>query len=630
MNSGIKNIYDVIVVGGGHAGSEASLACARLGLTTLLVTGSIDRIAAMSCNPAIGGVGKGHLVKEIDALGGQMPLIADATGIHFRTLNLSRGPAVQATRCQSDMNLYQKAMSQVIFQTPNLHVKQDDVIGVLVDDKNNVNGVQTRHGGDILAARVILTTGTFMGGQLHMGQHKTPGGRSGEAPSAGLSDSLRQLGFELSRLKTGTCPRLDGRTIKMSELEEQVPQTPAPRFSFDSAPPVLPQVSCYMTATNVQTHDVIQTAIAQGIVPIYNGQIGGAGPRYCPSIEDKVVRFASKEAHLIFLEPHGLDTYEIYPNGISTSLPPAVQLQFLRTIRGLEEVEVTRWGYAVEYDFVVPTQLYSTLETKLVSGLFCAGQINGTTGYEEAAMQGLLAGLNAAASLKQTKPVVLPRYLAYAGVMVDDLVTLGTSEPYRMFTSRAEHRLLLREDNVYHRLMHIGAETGLLDVDRYAQMQIFEKDVALEIERLGQVKIHPTVAVQNKLREFTSTEISEPVRLAAILKRPEIDANKIAELELASGGTPHFDERIRFRAAVEAKYAGYIERSQKVLAEQADLEEVTIPQNIFAKQLPGMSNEVFDKLTKIRPRTLGQASRISGVTPAAIALLLIAIKREQG
>ncbi len=629
MNSGLKNTYDVIVVGGGHAGCEAALACARLGFSTLMLTGSIERIAAMSCNPAIGGVGKGHLVKEMDALGGQMPLIADLTGIHFRTLNSSRGPAVQATRCQSDMDRYQKAMSNVVFATENLKVRQDDVIGVFLNDTQHIGGVQTRNGGAVFARRVILTTGTFMGGQLHLGHQTTAGGRAGEAPSAGLSDSLRNLGIQLGRLKTGTCPRLDGRTIRNEILEEQLPETPAPRFAFNSGPPPLKQVSCRMTSTNRQTHDTILTAVSQGLAPIYNGQIGGVGPRYCPSIEDKVIRFAQKESHLIFLEPHGLDTYEVYPNGLSTSLPPAVQLQFLRTIRGLEDVEITRWGYAVEYDFVIPTQLYATLETKQIPGLYCAGQINGTTGYEEAAIQGLLAGLNVTASLQGTAAIVLPRHLAYAGVLIDDLVTLGTDEPYRMFTSRAEHRLLLREDNVYRRLMDVGHQTGLLEATRYAQMQAFENDVDAEIERIQKARIYPAEKVQAILSRLGSATISEPMPMGLILKRPEVDAHSIAELEEASGGVPHADARVRFRAAVEAKYAGYIERSKRNLQNQTDLEAVQIPAFIFDLQLSGMSNEVFDKLKKIRPRTLGQASRISGITPVAISLLLIAIKKGQ-
>lgn len=558
--------FDVLVIGGGHAGCEAALCTARLGLKTLLITGSLDRIAAMSCNPAIGGVGKGHLVKEMDALGGEMPKIADLTGIHFRTLNASRGPAVQATRCQSDMERYRRRMTDVVFATPNLSLRQDDVLGLL-SDGSKITGVKTKHSGEIYARSVIITTGTFMGGQLHLGHEKMPGGRAGEAPSSGLSHSLSQLGLELGRLKTGTCPRLDSRSIDYSELEEQKPESPAPMFAFESDKPVLKQISCHITHTNAQTHGVIQDAINSGRAPLYNGQIAGAGPRYCPSIEDKVTRFAQKESHLIFLEPQGLDTYEVYPNGLSTSLPPAVQLDFLRSMKGLSQVEVTRWGYAVEYDFVKPTQLHPTLETKDISGLYCAGQINGTTGYEEAAIQGLMAGLNAAAKLKNQEPIILGRHQAYAGVLIDDLVSLGTEEPYRMFTSRAEHRLVLREDNVYARLASIGAKTGLLPIKRYEAMQTFE-------------------------------EIS--------LKDPNSK-----------------------RYQIEQKYAGLLGRVEKELKNQLDLDTCLIPESVFETQFPGLSNEVFEKLRKHKPRTLGQASKISGITPAAQSLILVAIKRAE-
>ncbi|MES2503646.1 MAG: tRNA uridine-5-carboxymethylaminomethyl(34) synthesis enzyme MnmG [Myxococcota bacterium] len=565
-------LFDVLVVGGGHAGCEAALCTARLGLKTLLITGSLDRMAAMSCNPAIGGVGKGHLVKEIDALGGEMAKIADLTGIHFRTLNASRGPAVQATRCQSDMERYRRRMTERIFATPNLHLRQDDVVG-LMSEGNKITGVSTKHSGQIHARTVIITTGTFMGGQLHLGHAMMPGGRAGEAPTSGLSASLANLGLELGRLKTGTCPRIDSRTIDYSLLEEQAPDAPAPMFSFESEAPVLPQISCHITYTNAETHGVITDAINSGRAPLYNGQIGGAGPRYCPSIEDKVVRFAQKESHLIFLEPQGLDTYEVYPNGLSTSLPPAVQLDFLRSMKGLSQVEVTRWGYAVEYDFVKPTQLHHTLETKNIKGLYCAGQINGTTGYEEAAVQGLIAGLNAAKALKEQEPVILGRHQAYAGVLIDDLITLGTEEPYRMFTSRAEHRLALREDNVYARLMDVGARTGLLSSERHQAMQAFE-----------------AAAADQKAQE---------------------NANP----------------RVRRRAEIEQKYAGYVARLERELKQQIDLESHLIPEHVFEQQIAGISNEVFEKLKTHRPRTLGHASRISGITPAAQSLILVAIKR---
>ncbi|MBH1989156.1 MAG: tRNA uridine-5-carboxymethylaminomethyl(34) synthesis enzyme MnmG [Myxococcaceae bacterium] len=564
---------DVIVVGAGHAGCEAALSAARLGLKTLLITGSLDRMAALSCNPAIGGVGKGHLVKEIDALGGEMARIADRTGIHFRTLNASRGPAVQATRCQSDMERYRRRMTEVLFATPNLHLKQDDVLGILTE-KGRVQGVSTKNSGSLLASAVVITTGTFMGAQLHLGFQRMPGGRAGEAPTSGLSASLADLGFELGRLKTGTCPRLDARTIDYAALEEQKPDHPAPLFSFESREPVLRQISCHLTYTNPKTHEVIGESIRSNRAPLYNGQIAGTGPRYCPSIEDKVVRFAEKESHLIFLEPQGLDTYEVYPNGLSTSLPPDVQIEFLRTVQGLERVEVTRWGYAVEYDFVKPTQLFSTLETKCISGLYCAGQINGTTGYEEAAAQGLLAGLNASLKLLGKEPIVLGRHQAYAGVLIDDLVTLGTDEPYRMFTSRAEHRLVLREDNVYERLALLGHQAGLLSSERFESIQAFE------------------------------------------------------DMARSSLALEHEDPRVRHRARVEQKYAGYIGRVQKELREQMDLDACLIPESVFDSQIPGMSNEVFEKLKKHRPQTLGQAARLSGITPAAQTLIRVAIKRH--
>ena len=613
--------FDVLVVGGGHAGCEAALCAARLGLKTILISGSIDRIAAMSCNPAIGGVGKGHLVKEIDALGGQMAKVADDTGIHFRTLNASRGPAVQATRCQSDMERYRQEMLTVVLHTENLLVRQDDVVSLLTEG-TQVTGVLTKHSGEIHAKRVILTTGTFLQGQLHLGQKQTPGGRAGEAPTGGLSASLRNLGFELGRLKTGTCPRLDGRTINYAILEEQKPDLPAPRFSFEAEPLKLPQVSCFITYTNETTHNIIAQAIEAGYAPIYNGQIGSAGPRYCPSIEDKINRFPEKSSHLIFLEPHGLDTYEVYPNGLSTSLPPEFQLRFLRSMRGLENVHVTRWGYAVEYDFVKPTQLFATLETKAIKGLYCAGQINGTTGYEEAAAQGLLAGLNASMSVLEKAPIVLSRSQAYLGVLVDDLVTLGTEEPYRMFTSRAEHRLVLREDNVYKRLMDVGYQSGLLPRDRYERMQAFESNVERERAELKTTRVEPTEETNALLRELNSTPVSEPVSRSALIKRPEVTLDVVSRLFQSN-----IDSRVMARAMIEEKYAGYIERSQKQIINEAELENIAIPEALFENRSAGMSHEIFQKLCSVRPRTLGQASRISGMTKAGLALVLVRVKQ---
>ena len=630
---------DVVVVGGGHAGCEAALACARLGKETLLVTGSIERIAAMSCNPAIGGVGKGHLVKELDVLGGEMGRVADETGIHFRTLNESRGPAVRATRCQSDMDQYQRAMSRVVATTTNLRLRQDDIVGLHVQD-GVAAGVVTRHGEILRARRVILTTGTFLGGLLHRGQDQAPGGRAGEAPANGLSSSLTQAGLVLGRLKTGTCPRIDARTIDTSGLEEQKPDVPAPRFSAESpALPPLPQVSCWLTRTSQHTHQVIKDAVAAGRSPLFNGSIEGRGPRYCPSLEDKVIRFSEKASHLIFLEPHGLDTFEVYPNGLSTSLPPDVQLQFLRTIPGLKDVEVTRWGYAVEYDFVEPTQLSLSLETKRIPHLYCAGQLNGTTGYEEAAIQGLLAGVNAARSLddgqSRRAPLVLRRDQAYAGVLVDDLVTKGTDEPYRMFTSRAEHRLLLREDNVAARLLDVAEDIGLINAARRSRWRAHEDDVAAAIAALDGMRILPNAATNASLVAAGTAPITETTTATRLLRRPQLGYALVRSL--ASGPAVDatdtgLDRRVAFRVETELRYGGYIERAGSEVARERALDDEALPGLLYDRlaardRLPGISNEVKEKLLRLRPQTLGQASRIQGVTPAAVGLLAVELKR---
>jgi tRNA uridine 5-carboxymethylaminomethyl modification enzyme len=625
-------IADVLVVGGGHAGCEAALAAARLGLDALLVTGGIDRIAAMSCNPAIGGVGKGHLVKELDLLGGEMGRVADATGIHFRTLNESRGPAVRATRCQSDMDRYAATMRGVVATTPGLRLRQDDIVGLVVDDDGHgprATGVRTRHGEVLRARAVVLTTGTFLGGLLHRGDDRQPGGRAGEAPAAGLSSSLAAAGLALGRLKTGTCPRLDARTIAMERLDEQRPDVPAPRFSMDSDPtPPLPQVSCRLTRTTPETHRVIREAVASGRSPLFNGSIEGRGPRYCPSLEDKVVRFADKDSHLIFLEPHGLDTCEVYPNGLSTSLPPDVQLAFLRTIPGLEEVEVTRWGYAVEYDFVPPTQLWPSLQTRTIAGLFCAGQINGTTGYEEAAIQGLLAGINAAHLLLGREPVVLRRDEAYAGVLVDDLTSRGTEEPYRMFTSRAEHRLVLREDNVAARLLERSDAIGLASAARRARARAFEERVAAELAWLEAARVFPSDDVNAVLVAAGTTPIAETTTAAQLLRRPQLDAATVWGL---AGRVDMPEPAVAFRVDVELTYDGFLERAHKEVARERALDDEPLPEALLARladeRLPGISNEVREKLLRVRPQTLGQASRVSGITPAAVGLLAVEARR---
>jgi tRNA uridine 5-carboxymethylaminomethyl modification enzyme len=628
---------DVVVVGGGHAGCEAALACARLGHETLLVTGAIERIAAMSCNPAIGGVGKGHLVKELDVLGGEMGRVADATGIHFRTLNESRGPAVRATRCQSDMDRYAAAMRRIVTTTPGLRLRQDDVVALHVEETSTGDrraaGVVTRTGEVLRARAVILTTGTFLGGLLHRGADRLPGGRAGEAPAGGLSASLATHGLKLGRLKTGTCPRLDARTIAMSDLAEQRPDEPAPRFSFDSPRvPPLPQVSCRITRTTQATHKVIQDAIAAGRSPLFNGAIEGRGPRYCPSLEDKVIRFAEKDSHQIFLEPHGIDTFEVYPNGLSTSLPPDVQLAFLRTIPGLHDVEVTRWGYAVEYDFVEPTQLSPSLQAHALPGLFCAGQLNGTTGYEEAAVQGLLAGINAALSLSGKAPLVLRRDQAYAGVLVDDLVTRGTDEPYRMFTSRAEHRLVLREDNVAARLLDDSERVGLASVARTARMRASEESVARALASLRATRVPASPATNELLAAAGTTPLQETTTAFQLLKRPQVSLSLLRAIVDGNGGSVDVDDDAGVRIEVEARYDGVLERARADVARERALVDEELPDAIFSRlaapeRLPGISNEVKEKLLRLRPRTLAQASRISGVTPAAVGLLAIEARR---